>query len=59
MGQMAVCCQNLILGVLSSRSVLSMLVGPLFIKFGLFFNRVVLSDNQYLKFKTETKEVTK
>jgi hypothetical protein len=37
-GQIAVCCQNLTLGVLSSRSALSMLVGALFKKFGLFFN---------------------
>jgi hypothetical protein len=34
--QMAVCCQNLKLGALSSRSVLSVLVGALFKKFGLF-----------------------
>jgi hypothetical protein len=37
-GQMAVCCQNLTLGVLSSCSALSMLVGALFKMFGLFFN---------------------
>jgi hypothetical protein len=37
-GQMAVCCQNLTLGALSSRSALSMLVGALFKKFGLFLN---------------------
>jgi hypothetical protein len=37
-GQMAVCCQNLMLGVLSSRSALSMLVVVLFKKLGLFFN---------------------
>jgi hypothetical protein len=36
-GQMAVCCENLTLGVLSSRSSLSMLVGVLFKKFCLFF----------------------
>jgi hypothetical protein len=35
---MAVCCQNLTLGALSSRSTLSVLVGALFKKFGLFFN---------------------
>jgi hypothetical protein len=35
MGQMAVCCQNPMLGALSSRSVLSLLVGTLFRKFGL------------------------
>ena len=37
-GQMAVCCQNLTLGALSSRSALTMLVGALFKKFGLFLN---------------------
>jgi hypothetical protein len=37
-GQMAVCCQNLTLGVLSSCSALSLLVGVLFKKFGLFLN---------------------
>jgi hypothetical protein len=36
-GQMAVCCQNLTLGVLSSRRALYLLVGALFKKFGLFF----------------------
>ena len=36
-GQIAVCSQNLTLGALSSRSALSMLVGALFKKFGLFF----------------------
>jgi hypothetical protein len=34
---MAVCYQNLSLGALSSRSALSVLVGALFKKFGLFF----------------------
>jgi len=37
-GQMAVCCQNLTLGALSSRSALSVLVGALFTTFGLFLN---------------------
>jgi len=37
-GQMAVCCQNLTLGALSNRSALSVLVGALFKKFGLFLN---------------------
>jgi hypothetical protein len=37
-GQMAVCCQNLPLGALSSRSAPSLLVGELFKKFGLFLN---------------------
>jgi hypothetical protein len=38
MRQMAVCCQNLTLGVFSSCSALSVLVGTLFKKFGLFLN---------------------
>jgi hypothetical protein len=37
-GQMAVCCQNLTLGALSSCSAPSVLVGKLFKKFGLFWN---------------------
>jgi len=37
-GQMAVYCQNLTLGALSSRNALSVLVGALFKKFGLFLN---------------------
>ena len=37
-GQMAVSCQNLPLGALSSRSAPSVLVGALFKKFGLFLN---------------------
>jgi hypothetical protein len=37
-GQLAVCCQNLTLGALSSRSALSVLAGALFKKFGLFLN---------------------
>jgi hypothetical protein len=36
--QMAVCCQNLTLVALSSRGALSVLVGALFKKFGLFLN---------------------
>jgi hypothetical protein len=35
---MAVCCKNLTLGALSSLSALSVLVGALFKKFGLFLN---------------------
>jgi hypothetical protein len=38
MGQMAVCCQNLTLGELSSRSALSVLFGALFKTFGVFLN---------------------
>ena len=37
-GQMAVCCQSLTLGVLSSHSALSLLVGMLFKKLGFFLN---------------------
>jgi hypothetical protein len=37
-GQITVCSQNLTLGALSSRSALSLLVGALFKKFGLFLN---------------------
>jgi hypothetical protein len=33
---MEVCCQNLKLGALSSRSALSVLIGALFKKFGVF-----------------------
>jgi hypothetical protein len=48
-GQMAVCCQNLTLGALSSRSALSVLVGALFKEFGLFLNRVLFcSDIRHL-----------
>ena len=37
-GHRAVCCQNLMLGALSSRSVLSVLIDALFKRFGLFLN---------------------
>ena len=37
-GQMAVCCQNLPLGALSSHGVPYLQVGELFKKFGLFLN---------------------
>jgi hypothetical protein len=40
-GQMAVCCQTLTLGALSSYSALSVLVGALFKKFFLFRTRLV------------------
>jgi hypothetical protein len=43
-GQMAVCCQNLLLGAFSSRSAPSLLVGALFKKFGLFLNTGVLPE---------------
>jgi hypothetical protein len=38
MGQMAVCCQNLPLGALSSHSAPSVLIGALFKMFGLLLN---------------------
>jgi hypothetical protein len=47
-GQMAVCCQNLPLGELSSRSAPFLLVGELFNKFSLFLNTGVFSTNQYI-----------
>jgi len=50
---MAVCCQNLPLGAISSRSALSMLVGELFKKFGLYLNTAVFEKNiDILKFIT-------
>jgi hypothetical protein len=48
-GQMAVCCQNLALGALSSRSVLSLLVGALFKKLGLFFIFLYFTKCSYYK----------
>jgi hypothetical protein len=41
---MAVCCQNLTLDTLSSRSALSVLIGALFKKFGLFLLRLVCME---------------
>jgi hypothetical protein len=49
-GQMAACCQNLALGALSSRSALSLLVGALFKKFGLFLIRVVCTTFNHNEF---------
>jgi hypothetical protein len=43
MRQMAVCCQNLTAGALSSTSTLSVLVGKLFKKVGLFLNMPCIS----------------
>jgi hypothetical protein len=45
-GQMADYCQNLTLGALSSRSSISVLVGALLKKFGLFLNTPCLSTQQ-------------
>jgi hypothetical protein len=50
MGQMAVCCQNLPLGALSSRSAPSVLVGELFKKFGLFLNTPCIGMLQSITF---------
>ena len=47
-GQMAVCCQNLPLGGLSSRSSSSVPVGELFKKFGLFLNTCVSPHGCYV-----------
>jgi hypothetical protein len=41
---MAVCCQNLTLGALSSRSALSVLVGALFKMFGLFLKKALYGE---------------
>ena len=51
-GQMAVCCQILTLGALSRCSALSMVVGPLFKKFGLFLNtpRTLLLNFMYFMY---------
>jgi hypothetical protein len=48
---MAVCCQNLPQGALSSRSAPSMLVGELFKKFGLFLNTGVFPKSRFLAAK--------
>jgi len=45
---MALCFQNLTLGALSSRSALSVLIGALFKKFGLFLNVHPLKKSQQL-----------
>jgi transposase len=44
---MAVCCQNLPLGALSSRSALTMPVGALFKKFGLYLNTPCTSARKF------------
>ena len=50
MGQMAVCCQNMTVGSLSRRSALSVLVGALFKKFGLFLNKPCKFIDRFLSF---------
>ena len=53
-GQMAVCCQTLTLGALSSRSALSMLFGELFKKFGLFlYTPSYIFISQFWHFNTK------
>jgi hypothetical protein len=54
MGQMAVCCQNLTLDALNSRSTLSLLVGALFKKFDLFLNTVVRHSEHGKSLKSRT-----
>jgi len=49
MGQMAVCCQNLPLGALSSRSAPSVLVSALFKKISLFLAQVYICGNFHTK----------
>ena len=50
-GQMAVCCQNLMLGALSSQSALSLLVGVLFKWFCLFLNMPhIMAVNNFYPF---------
>jgi hypothetical protein len=48
--QMAFCYQNLKLGALSSRCALSVLVGALFKKFGLFLNTPRILKTEVLRF---------
>jgi hypothetical protein len=51
---MAVCCQNLPLGTLSSRSAPSLLVGELFKKFGLFFEHLEIQENAIRELRAVT-----
>jgi hypothetical protein len=48
---MAVCCQNLPLGALSSRGAPSVLAGELFKKFGLFLNTPCIFENKIWHWK--------
>jgi hypothetical protein len=59
MGQMAVCCQNLPLGGLSSHSVPFVLVGALFKKFGLFFEHASYVEPKISRTKREVTKKTK
>jgi hypothetical protein len=51
---MAVCCQNLPLGALSSRRATSLLVGELFKKFGLFFEHAQIQENAIRELRSIT-----
>ena len=51
---MAVCCPNLPLGALSSRSAPSMLVGELFKKFCLFFEHAEIQENSIRELRAIT-----
>jgi hypothetical protein len=51
---MALCCQNLPLSALSSRSASSVLVGELFKKFGLFLEHVEMQENAIRKLRSIT-----
>ena len=61
---MAVCCHNLTLGALNSRSALSLLIGALFKKFGLILNtpRIFVASGKifeiYVFVKTKVKIVS-
>jgi hypothetical protein len=54
---MAVCCQNLLLGALSSHSAPSVLVGALFKKFGLFFEHAEIQENTIRELRAITESV--
>ena len=55
---MAVCCQNLPLGALSSRSAFSVLVGGLFKKFSLFFfEHAEIHENAITELRAITESV--
>jgi hypothetical protein len=55
-GQMAVCCQNLPLGALSSRSTPSVLVGKLFKKLS-FFEHAEIQENAIRELRHHRKSV--
>jgi hypothetical protein len=53
MVKIAVCCQNMPVGALINRSAISMLVGALFKKFGLFLNTLCKYETEIV-IKNET-----